>query len=136
MPTRAVRHRFAQSDTWLLELFLGCYTFVWGLGYANPLTDTFAQNPRAMSLLAQFPGGEPTFGVFVTGLGALALWSTLRLSRQTRGVVIGAAGLFWFYVLVAVGTPTGWAAGGLPHFALVALAHWFCWARLRWRGGR
>lgn len=133
MLTRAPRNRLAQSDTWLLELFLALYTLVWGVGYVNPLTDSFAANPRGTALLAQFPGGELGLGLFVTGLGTGALWVTLNCPRRTRRMLLSVCGGFWVWVLVSVGLASDWSAGGLPHFGLVVLAHWFCWARLRWR---
>lgn len=42
MSSRPVRDRLAETDTRLLELFLGLYTLLWGAGFANPLTDTSA----------------------------------------------------------------------------------------------
>jgi hypothetical protein len=136
MPTRALRNRLSQSDTWLLELFLGLYTLAWGLGFANPLTTVFSTNAASYRILGQFPGGETAFGIFVAALGMLALTATLRLRRATRTFSAAVNGIWWLFVTVSIGVPTTWAAGGIPHFALVALAHWFCWSRLRYSGER
>ncbi len=134
MPIRRTPARLAQSDTWLLEVFLGLYTAVWGLGFANPLTESFAVSPMAYRFLSRFPGGELGFGLSVAAFGVLTLSATFGLHRPTRAFMIGLAGVFWVVVLFSVAIPTSWAAGGLWHFALAALAHWFCWARLRYSG--
>lgn len=133
MPYRSVRSRLSQADTWLVEVLLGLYTLLWGLGYANPLTDTFAVNPTSYRMLSQFPGGELPFGLTVAALGACMLSMAWRGGRQARGRAAGAVGIFWVAITIAVGAPTHWAAGGLPHFGLVALAHWYCWVRLSYR---
>jgi len=135
MSHQSFRGRLVQSDTWILEVFLGLYALVWGLGFANPLSDAFAANPLPYALLNWFPGGELWFGVAVSLLGALVLGSTLFGSRRLRSVAIGAAGTFWVAVSVAVGVPTQWANGGLPHFSLVVLAHVYLLSRLSY-GGR
>ena len=133
MPYRAVRSRLTLADTWLLELYLGAYTLMWGLGYLNPFTDTFNSSP-SYALLGRFPGGEALFGLLVTMLGITTIRSIIRGSRETRTVMLCLGGVFWFIILILIGVPTAWAAGGVPHFLLATLGHWFCWARLRYRG--
>lgn len=134
MPSRSFSGRMAVADTWLLELFLGLYTLLWGLAFLNPLTDAFSAAPRGYLLIGRFPGGEAAFGGFASAVGALALLAMLRGSRKERALAVGSAGVFWLLVTVAVGVPTEWSAGGLVHFGLAALANWFSWARLRRQG--
>lgn len=130
MPYRTIRGRLLQADTWLLEAVLGLYTLVWGLGFLNPLTDTFASNPTSYAILGRVPGGENVVGLLFASAGTLELLFTAMGSRFSRGISTGAVGLLWLLVTILIGVPTRWAAGGLPHFALVAVAHWYCWARL------
>lgn len=124
--------RLAQADTWLLEMFLGAYTLVWGLNLVNPLTDAFGNNPRSFALLSGFPGGEVALGTLSSLGGGLTIWAALGGTRQTRAVTAGLVGMFWLIIAVAIGVPTGWAGGGVV--VLVALSHWFCWVRLSHRG--
>lgn len=133
--TLPLRRRLAQTDTWLLEVFLGLYTLLWGLWFANPTVDSFGANP-SYTILGLFPGGETAFGVFAAVLGAIKLLTAMQSPRPIRGIVCAIAGAFWVCVVFAVGVPTHWSAGGIPHFALVALSNWYIWARLSQRGGR
>lgn len=126
------RQRFLQADTWLLELFLGIYTLVWGLNFANPLTDVFTGNPRAYVVLGQFPGGEGAFGVAVAILGAAALIVALWGHRQYRAYAVALVGIVWLVIAVAIGVPTKFAGGAT--LGLLALTHWYCMARLSQRG--
>jgi hypothetical protein len=127
--------RLSQSDTWLLEVFLGLYTVIWGLWFANPLTDSFRLTTTATyTLLAHFPGGELWFGATVALLGAIKLTAAVRGSRRQRSIIAGIVGVCWAAVAVAVAIPTAWAAAGIPHFGLVALANWYVWVRLSYRG--
>lgn len=135
MPHRPTRERLALADTWPLELFLSLYALVWGLGFLNPLTNTFAASPVAYALIGRLVD-ESQFGGLVTVVGTLALLAAIRGSRPVRAVAFGVAGLFWVLVVAAIGMPTNWAAGGLPHFMLAALANWYCWVRLNRRGAR
>lgn len=132
MPYRSARVRLSQADTWLLELFLACYTLIWGLNIANPMTDAFINSPRSYALLSGFPGGETAFGAVAALCGALAVCAALVGSRPTRALAAAVVGAFWLCVSIAVGVPTNWAGGGV--LVLVALADWFCWTRLRYRG--
>lgn len=132
MPYRRVKARLAQTDTWLLELFLGLYTLIWGLNLANPLTDAFAASPRTYALLSTFPGGEPVLGALASACGALVLASAAGGARRTRARATGAVGVWWLLVSIAVAIPTGFAGGGV--LLLVALAHWYCWTRLSYGG--
>jgi hypothetical protein len=136
MPLRRLptSERLAQTDTWLLELFLGLYLLVWGLGFANPLTDTFAANPRSYVLLGRFPGGEIGFGGATVLLGLLSLGGVLYGTRPERSLVMGLCAAFWLAVAVLIGIPTAWAAGGIPHFLLATVACGFCAWRMRRRG--
>lgn len=129
-----IKTRLATSDTWLLEVFLALYTIAWGLSYTNPLVDTFASNPSAYAVLARLPGGEVTLGLVLVLLGSTTLGAALWGARAMRSLSTGVAGGAWLSTAIAIGVPTHWAAGGIPGFALVALAHWFCWTRLRYRG--
>jgi hypothetical protein len=133
LPTR---ERLAQTDTWLLELFQGLYLLVWGLGFLNPLTDTFAANPRSYTLLGRFPGGEPAFGGATVLLGLLTLAGVLYGTRPERSLVMGLCAA----VLAGGRGPDrhpdiAWAAGGIPHFLLATVACGFCAWRMR-RGRR
>lgn len=128
-----MRNRLALSDTWLLELYLSLYTIVWGLGYANPLTDAFQSSP-SYAVLRLFPGGELTFGVAVTILGALKLAASVYGQRDDRTLLYAIGALFWLGIVFAIGIPSQWSAGGLPHFGLAAIANWYLWVRLRYRG--
>lgn len=132
MMNQSVRDRLSQADTWLLEFFLGLYTLLWGLSIANPLTDAFLSSPRSYALLSDFPGGESVFGLLAAVCGGLVMSAVLSGSRRTRSVSTGVAGLAWFCVAVAILVPTRMAGGGV--LMLVAFAHWFCWARLSYRG--
>lgn len=129
MPLR-VRPRLAQADTWLLEVFLSVYTLLWGVGLANPLTNVFASNPTAYALLALFPGGEPALGAFTVALALAKIAAAAAGTRRRRALVHLLLAVFWAAITVAIGVPTHGGAGGLPHFALVALANWYIWARL------
>jgi len=124
--------RLGRSDTWLLEVFLACYTLVWGLGFANPLVDTFGTIPVPYSLISQAMS-ELTLGLLATALGALTLTVALRGSRQQRAWGCAVVCLFWLLILFAVGRPTGWASGVLPHYGLASATSWFMWVRLRRR---
>lgn len=128
-----IGERWALSDTWLLEVFLGLYTLVWGIAYANPLSTTMAGNP-AYAILVQFPGGENAFGAFAAALGAMKLLALVYGSRIARARVCAVLGVFWLAVTISIAIPTHWAAGGIPHFSLVALANWFVWVRMSQRG--
>jgi hypothetical protein len=127
------RQRLAQTDTWLLELFLGLYLLVWGLGHANPLADSFSTSPRSYALLGQFPGGESAFGTVVSGVGVLCLGAVFRGSRPERSLLMVLACAFWVCITALVGIPTQWAAGGIPHFLLAACACAYCAARMHRR---
>lgn len=134
MAHRSIRSRLAQSDTWLLELFLGLYTLLWGLGFANPFVATFEIAPQVYSILARFPGGELPFGLMVLVFGIALLGATFSATRRVRAVIVLWNGFFWFSMMLATGIPSAWAAGGTPHFTLVAVAHWYLWARLSYQG--
>jgi hypothetical protein len=130
LPTR---ERLVQTDTWLLELLQGLYLLVWGLGFLNPLTDTFAANPRSYTLLGRFPGGEPAFGGATVLLGLLTLAGVLYGTRPERSLVLGLCALFWLTIAVLIGIPTSWAAGGIPHFLLATVACGYCAWRMHRR---
>jgi hypothetical protein len=135
MPMRRLptRERLAQTDTWLLELFQGLYLLVWGLGFANPLTDSFAANPRSYTLLGQFPVGELGFGGATVLLGLVTLGGVLRGTRPERSLVMALCAVFWLAVAVLIGLPTAWAAGGIPHFCLATVACGYCAWRMHRR---
>jgi hypothetical protein len=125
--------RMVTCDTWLVELFLAFYTILWGVWYANPLINTMAQNP-SQAILAQFPGGETAFGLFATTLGVLKLLTSISGDRRARATACAVLGTFWLGVAVAIGIPSHWSAGGIPHFLLVSATSWYLWGRLRYRG--
>lgn len=129
-----IYRRLSQADTWLLELFLGLYTLVWGLNFANPLTDVFANSPRTYALLSGFPDAETLLGLVGIFCGTLTLGVVLRGARTGRMLVIGAVGVVWLLYAIAVSVPTRGAAGGVTF--LTAIAHWYCWARQSYRGRR
>lgn len=133
--TQSPIQRLAQSDTWLLELFLALYTLVWGIAILNPLTDTFLTAPRPYSVLAQFPGGEASLGLVIAVIGSLSASIVLLCGLRERMVTTGVGFCIWLAIGFAIAIPTDWAAGGLPHFFLAAISNWLCWSRLRYRGG-
>lgn len=132
VPYRSARSRLALADTWLVELFMALYGLVWGVGLVNPWTVAFGN--ASYAILALFPGGETGVGALAAAIGACEMTAALIGRRQTRALAFAAGGAFWLYVALAVAVASQWAAGGIPHFLLAALASWFLWARLRYRG--
>jgi hypothetical protein len=118
------------ADTWLVEVYLGLYTVLWGLWFANPLIDSFGVTGSSYALLRHFPGGETAFGLVVAVLGGAKLLIALRGTRRQRCLMACVMGAFWGLIAMAIAIPTVLAAAGIPHFALAGLANWFVWVRL------
>ena len=116
------------ADTDLLELFLGLYTFTWGMGLLRPGSAFLNPNYDLMAALAT----EEAWGLAFVALGVGKLAAFVSGRWLLRALSAMASYAAWALVFMLIGQATDWQAAGLPHFALASTANAYCAVRLWW----
>ena len=120
--------RVVRADSVLLELFLSCYTLVWGLWKIWPGGSFVSSTYNGMAALAS----EQVWGVGIAILGIVGLLATATDHYRWRLTMLALNAALWAFVTLLIGQSSWWLAGGIPHFSLVWAACLFVALRL-WR---
>ncbi len=108
-----------------VALGAGLYALVYGLWYLGPAS--LAGSPAYVIVSTLL--SDQQFGLLAIALGLLPVIGVLGPVPLLRRLGPALGAFFWAFVTLLGGLSSDWHAGGLPHFALAALANGWLYLR-------